>query len=153
MSTPVTLTGRLTADPEMRYSGKGQPVAKFTVATSRRVRDAQTGEWSDADTSFWDVVAFGQLAENVAESLLKGTAVIVIGRAAQRTWETKEGEKRRTIEVTAEEVAPSLRWASAKISKASRSRSAEASTGGSQHAGADPWASDSPGGYSDEPPF
>lgn len=82
MSTTVNLTGRLTADPEMRYSAKGQPVAKFTVVTSRRVRDAQSGEWSDADTTFWDCVAFGQLAENTAESLTKGTAVLVTGRAA-----------------------------------------------------------------------
>jgi single-strand DNA-binding protein len=83
MSTPVTLTGRLTADPEMRYSAKGSPVARFTVVTSRRVRDNGTGEWSDTDTSFWDCVAFGQLAENCAESLVKGTAVLVTGRAAQ----------------------------------------------------------------------
>jgi single-strand DNA-binding protein len=83
MSTTVTLTGRLTADPEMRFSAAGTPVARFTVVTSRRIRDKQSGEWSDLDTSFWDCVAFGQLAENVAESLTKGTAVIVNGRAAQ----------------------------------------------------------------------
>jgi single-strand DNA-binding protein len=91
MSTPVTLTGRLTADPEMRFSATGTPVARFIVVTSRRVKDKTSGEWSDADTSFCDVVAFGQLAENVAESLDKGTAVIVTGRAAQEEWETKDG--------------------------------------------------------------
>src|SRR6516164_6281318 len=122
MSTPVTLTGRLTADPEMRYTAKGSPVARFSVVTSRRVRDDQSGEWSDADTSFWDCVAFGQLAEHVAESLVKGTAVLVMGRAAQRTWETKEGEKRRSIEVTADEVAASLRFATCKVMKAERTR-------------------------------
>jgi single-strand DNA-binding protein len=152
MSTPVTLTGRLTADPEMRFSASGTPVARFTVVTSRRIRDKQSGEWSDTDTTFWDCVAFGQLAENVAESLDKGTAVLVTGRAAQEEWETKEGQKRRSIKVTADEVAPSLRWASAKISKAERSHPAEARAAG-QHAEADPWASEGPSGYSDEPPF
>ena len=147
MSTPVNLTGRLVADPELRFSGKGQPVTKFTVVTSRRVRDSQSGEWSDADTSFWDCVAFGQLAENIAESLGKGTAVLVSGRAAQRTWETKEGEKRRSIEITAEEVAPSLRFATCKVSKVARSKPAD---GGRE---ADPWASEPAGGHSDEPPF
>jgi len=150
MSTPVTLTGRLTADPEMRYTAKGSPVARFSVVTSRRVRDDQSGEWSDADTSFWDCVAFGQLAEHVAESLVKGTAVLVMGRAAQRTWETKEGEKRRSIEVTADEVAASLRFATCKVMKAERTRP----TGGNGgQADAGPWANEGPGGSSSEPPF
>jgi len=92
----------------LRYSAKGSPVARFTVVTSRRVKDQQTGEWSDADTSFWDVVAFSQLAENICESLAKGTAVLVTGRAAQEEWETKDGQKRRSIKVTADEVAPSM---------------------------------------------
>jgi single-strand DNA-binding protein len=153
MSTTVTLTGRLTADPEMRFSATGTPVAKFTVVTSRRIRDKQSGDWSDADTSFWDCVALGQLAESAAESLTKGIAVLVTGRAAQRTWETKEGEKRRSIEVTVDEVAPSLRWASAKIAKAERSRPAESRTAGGRAAGADPWAGAAPGGYSEEAPF
>jgi single-strand DNA-binding protein len=150
MSTPVTLTGRLTADPEMRYSAKGSPVARFSVVTSRRVRDDKSGEWSDADTSFWDCVAFGQLAEHVAESLEKGTAVIVVGRAAQRTWETKEGEKRRSIEVTADDVAPSLKFATAKVAKVTRT---SAGNGGRGQGDADPWANEGPGGYSSEPPF
>lgn len=146
MSTPVNLTGRLVADPVLRFSANGKPVAKFTVVTSRRARDSQSGEWSDADTSFWDCVAFGQLAENVAESLAKGIAVLVSGRAAQRTWETKEGEKRWSIEITAEEVAPSLRFATCKITKASR-------TSGRGQTEADPWAAGAGGGYSDQPPF
>jgi single-strand DNA-binding protein len=154
MSTPVTLTGRLTADPELRFSAKGSPVAKFTVVTSRRVRDAQSGEWSDADTSFWDCVAFGQLAENIAESLTRGTAVLVAGRAAQRTWETKEGEKRRSVEVTADEVAASLRFATCKVVKADRSKPANGNGGQQQRqAEPDPWAGEAPGGYSDDPPF
>jgi single-strand DNA-binding protein len=148
MSTPVNLTGRVVAEPELRFSAKGQPVAKFAVVTSRRVRDNQTGEWSDADTSFWDCVAFGQLAEHAAESQEKGTAVLVVGRAVQRNWETKEGEKRRSEEVTVDEVAPSLRWATCKVLKAERSRPT-----GNSGGDADPWASDSTGGYSSEPPF
>ncbi len=151
MSPPVNLTGRMAADPELRFSAKGQPVARFTVVTSRRVRDSQTGEWSDADTSFWDCVAFGQLAENIAESLGKGTAVLVSGRAAQEEWETKDGQKRRSIKVTADEVAPSLRFATCKVAKAARSK--PAGNGGGGQAEADPWASEPAGGYSAEPPF
>jgi single-strand DNA-binding protein len=152
MSTPVSLTGRLVADPELRFSAKGSPVARFTVVTSRRVKDQQSGEWSDADTSFWDCVAFGQLAENIAESVGKGTSVLVAGRAAQRTWETKEGEKRRSVEVTADEVAPSLRFATCKVVKVERSKPA-GGNGGRGQAEPDPWASEPSGGYSDEPPF
>ena len=152
MSTPVNLTGRTVAQPELRFSAKGQPVARFTVVTSRRVRDNQTGEWSDADTSFWDCVAFGQLAENITESLEKGTAVIVTGRAAQEEWETKDGQKRRSIKVTADEVAPSLRFATCKVSKAARSKPA-GNGGRGQADEADPWTSEPAGGSSDEPPF
>jgi single-strand DNA-binding protein len=153
MSTTVNLTGRLTKDPELKYSANGKPVAKFSVVTSRRVRDSQTGEWSDADTTFWDVTAFGQLAENICESLSKGTAVLVSGRAAQEEWQDKEGQKRRSMKVIADEVAPSLRWASAKISKATRSRTESGGRQPSGDAEADPWASGAPGGYSDQPPF
>ena len=142
MSTPVTLRGRLTRDPEMRYSNAGKPVTKFAVVTSRRVKDQQTNEWSDADVTFWDCVAFGQLAENCAESLEKGTAVIVQGNASQEEWTTKDGEKRRSMKVVADEVAPSLRFASAQVAKAARSE------GGQQQAPREenPWAND-------EPPF
>jgi single-strand DNA-binding protein len=101
------------------------------------------------DTSYWDCVAFGQLAENVCASLSKGLAVIVTGKAAQRTWEAKDGTKRRSIEVTADEVAPSLRYATAKVSRADRS--APARDGG--RAEPDPWATAEPGGFSDSPPF
>ena len=142
MSTPVTLRGRLTRDPEMRYSNAGKPVVKFAVVTSRRVKDQQTNEWSDADTTFWDCVAFGQTAENVAESLEKGTAVIVQGNAAQEEWTTKDGEKRRSMKVVAEDVAPSLRFHSAKISKAARSADGPKSAPREEN----PWAND-------EPPF
>jgi single-strand DNA-binding protein len=143
MSTPVTLRGRLTREPEMRYSAAGKCVTKFAVVTSRRVKDQQTGEYRDADTSFWDCVAFGQLAENCAESLEKGTAVVVTGNAAQEEWTTKEGEKRRSMKVVAEDVAPSLRFASAKIAKASRSSDEPKSAASRDD---DPWANE-------EPPF
>ena len=142
MSTPVTLRGRLTRDPEMRYSAAGKPVVKFAVVTSRRVKDQQSGEWSDADTTFWDCVAFGQLAENCTESLEKGTAVVVTGNAAQEEWTTKEGEKRRSMKVIAEDVAPSLRFHSAKVVKAARSEAASRQSPRDD----DPWAND-------EPPF
>lgn len=121
MSTPVTLKGRLTRDPELKFSANGKPIAIFAVVTSRRFKDQQTGEWEDRDTTFWDCVAFGQLAENAAESLTKGTAVIVTGNAAQEEWTTRDGEKRRSMKVTVDEVAPSLRWASVKVQKAERS--------------------------------
>ena len=149
MSTPVTLRGRLTKDPELRFSAAGKPVVKFSVVTSRRVKDQQSGEWSDKDATFWDCVAFAELANNIAESLVKGTAVIVTGNAASEEWETRDGEKRRSMKVTVDDIAPSLRWASVKVMRAERSSTNPA-------AGADdPWAAkdDAKGGYSDEPPF
>lgn len=160
MSTPVNLVGRLTADPELRFSASGVAVAKFTVVTSRRVKDQQTGEWSDADTSFWDCVAFKQTAENVAESLQRGMSVIVVGKAAQRSYETKEGEKRRYLEVTVDEVGPSLKNATASVKKTQRQGSGQAQQGGGfgQQQGGnapadDPWATGGGGGFSDDVPF
>lgn len=140
MSTPVTLCGRLTRDPEMRFSGNGKQVTRFSVVTSRRAKNAQSGEWEDRDTTFWDCVAFGQLAENIAESLTKGTAVIVTGNASSEEWEAKDGTKRKSMKVTAEDVAPSLRFASAKVARAERSGT------GNQSREQDPWSND-------EPPF
>jgi single-strand DNA-binding protein len=140
MSTPVTLRGRLTRDPEMRFSAAGKPVTTFSVVTSKRVKNDGSGEWEDRDTTFWDVVAFGQLAENIAESLVKGTAVVVTGSAYQEEWEAKDGTKRRSLKVTADDVAPSLKFASAKVAKAER-RDAKA-----QSRSEDPWSND-------EPPF
>ncbi len=121
MSTPVTLTGRLTRDPELTYSAKGTAVARFSVVTSRRFKNPDTSEWEDRDTTFWDCVAFGQFAENITESLVNGAAVVVTGHAYQEEWEDKSGQKRRSIKVTCEDVAPSLRFASAQIRKAERS--------------------------------
>lgn len=139
MSTQVNLRGRLTRDPEMRFSAKGNPVATFAVVTSKRVKDEQSGEWTDSNVTFWDCVAFGQLAENIAESLEKGTAVVVTGNAYQEEWEDKQGNKRRSLKVTVDDVAPSLRWASAKIAKAER-----------QGAGSRPADGR---GFDEEPPF
>jgi len=139
VSTQVTLRGRLTRDPELRYGASGTPVVKFSVVTSRRVRDKQTGEFSDADTTFWDCVAFGQLAEGCAESLEKGTAVVLQGNAAQEEWTTKDGDKRRSMKVVCEDVAPSLRFASAKVTKSTRDRPASRPAQPAE----DPWAGDS----------
>lgn len=145
MSTQVTLRGRLTRDPEMTYSQSGVAVARFAVVTSRNVKDRQTGEWTETGTTFWECAAFKQLAENVAESLEKGTAVIVQGYAAQDEWETREGEKRRSMKVTCDDVAASLRFGSAKVTKSNRS-GGNGGGGGGQYGGqaspaADPWAS------------
>jgi single-strand DNA-binding protein len=140
MSTAVTLRGNLIRDPEMRYSNAGKPVTKFTVITSRRFKNPQTEEWEDRDVTFWDCVAFGQMAENAAESLEKGTAVIVQGNAAQEEWETKDGQKRRSIKVTCEDVAPSLRFASAKITRAARSSDEPKQASREEN----PWANEGP---------
>ena len=138
MSTEVTLRGRLTRDPELRFSAAGKPVTKFAVVTSRRFKNQQTNEWEDRDTTFWDCVAFGDLAQNIADSLEKGTAVVVAGHASQEEWEAKDGTKRKSIKVTAEDVAPSLRFASARIARASRT--AASSGAAAPAAEADPWA-------------
>jgi single-strand DNA-binding protein len=166
--TQITIAGNLVDDPELRFTPAGQPVARFRVASTPRFRDNATGEWKDGDSLFLTCNVWRQAAENVAESLQRGMRVIVSGRLRQRSYETKEGEKRTVYEVEVDDVGPSLRNASAKVNRASRSRAdnGQAGTGpngqGGQggHGGygggdADPWASDAAagGGYSDEPPF
>ena len=148
----MTLVGNLVEDPELRFTPAGQPVAKFRVASTPRYKDNSTGEWKDGDSLFLTCTVWRQAAENVAESLQRGMRVIVTGRLKQRSYETKEGEKRTVYELECDEVGPSLRNASAKVTKAIRSGTAAA---GQQPSGknADPWASEGPGGYSDEPPF
>src|ERR671914_1529035 len=116
----VTIVGNLTDDPELRYTRKGAAVATLRVAGNRRVPDG-SGGWKDADTSFFRVNAWRTLAENVAESLTRGSRVLVIGRLRSRSWETQEGETRSTVEIEADEVGPSLRWATAKVEKTQRS--------------------------------
>ena len=115
----VSIVGNITRDPELRFTPSGQATATFGVAVNRRWQNRQNQEWEEA-TSFFDVVCWGQLAENAAQSLSKGTRVLVSGRLDQRSWETSEREKRSKIEITADEVAPSLRWATVTITKNER---------------------------------
>jgi single-strand DNA-binding protein len=159
--TQITVVGNLVADPELRFTPAGQPVATFRVASTPRFRDNASGEWKDGDSLFLTCNVWRQAAENVAESLQRGMRVIVSGRLRQRSYETKEGEKRTVYEVEVDDIGPSLRNASAKVNRANRSGGqggnsgygGQGSSGGSR-AEADPWASDSGGGgYSDEPPF
>ena len=171
--TTITIIGNLVNDPELRYTPTGQAVATFRVASTPRYMDRQTNEWKDGDSLFLSCNVWRQAAENVAESLQRGMRVIVSGRLRQRSYETKEGEKRTVYEIEVDEVGPSLRNASAKVTKSSRSTgggfgggpsgSGGPSGGGGQsgYGGGggrpadDPWASDGGGGdgYSDEPPF
>src|SRR6478736_3852591 len=118
--TQITIAGNLVDDPELRYTPTGQAVAKFRVASTPRFRDNASGEWKDGDSLFLTVSVWRQAAENVAESLTRGTRAIVSGRLRQRSYETKEGEKRTVYEIEADEVGPSLRNASAKVTKATR---------------------------------
>jgi single-strand DNA-binding protein len=168
--TVITVVGNLTADPELRFTPSGAAVANFTVASTPRTFDKNTNEWKDGEALFLRCSVWRQAAENVAESLQRGTAVIVQGRLKQRSYETKEGEKRTVYELDVDEVGPSLRWATAKVTKASRggggggfgggsSNGGSSNGGGAPSGGDDPWASapvgggSSSGGWSDEPPF
>lgn len=168
MSSTITLTGRLTAAPELRFSPSGVAVAAFTVVTSRRVKDQATGEWSDADTTFWDCKAFKQLAENVCESLDKGMEVIVVGRAVQESWEDRQtGQKRSKIAVRVDAIGPSLRSATARVEKTGGAGGGwqayrEARAASSREGMEDPWSSLAPAqgaagagswGGGEEPPF
>ena len=142
--TTVTITGNLTADPELRYTGAGTAVAAFTVAASRRVYDQGSGQWKDGDTLFLRCSAWRDLADHAAETLTKGMRVIVTGRLRQRQYETPDGDKRTVYEVEADDVGPSLKWATATIAKAARATVPHPADDG------DPWQ-DSPSG--DKPPF
>ena len=172
--TVITVVGNLTADPELRFTPSGAAVANFTVASTPRTFDKNSNEWKDGEALFLRCSVWRQAAENVAESLHRGTAVIVQGRLKQRSYETKEGEKRTVYELDVEEVGPSLKFATAKVTKASRggggggggygggSGGGASYGGGSSNAASsndDPWATApagggaSSGGWSDEPPF
>jgi single-strand DNA-binding protein len=133
----VTLVGNLVDDPELRFTPQGAAVANFRIAVSKRIRDPQTNEWKDGDTSFFRVNVWRQLAENVAESLTRGTRVVVTGTLKMRQWETQEGEKRSVVEVEAVEVGPSLKFATAKVERANRGGGGSASSGGSGDWGAE----------------
>lgn len=115
----VTLVGNITRDPELRFTPSGQATASFGLAVNKRWQDRQSGEWQEA-TSFFDVVCWRDLADNVSESLTKGARVIVSGRLEQRSWEGQDGEKRSKVEIIADEVGPSLRWATAQVTKTDR---------------------------------
>lgn len=141
--THVTIVGNLVADPELRFTPQGKAVAGFTVAVSHRVPDGNGG-WKDSDSTFWRCSIWDTQAENMAESLHKGQRVIVVGEAKQRSFETRDGEKRTVIEVTATEVGPSLRWQTAKVERTAAKPSGFASkprTPAGAVDDSDPWGS------------
>ncbi|HEY9311375.1 single-stranded DNA-binding protein [Williamsia sp.] len=172
--TVITVVGNLTADPELRFTPSGAAVANFTVASTPRTFDRQTNDWKDGEALFMRCNIWRDAAENVAESLTKGSRVIVSGRLKQRSYETREGEKRTVVELEVDEIGPSLRYATAKVNRASRGGGSGGGGGnfgsgggggnrggqGNSNAAAsndDPWgsapASGSFGGGDDEPPF
>lgn len=162
--TQITIIGNLVDDPQLRYTPTGQAVASFRVASTPRFLDKNTNEWKDGDSLFLSCNVWRQAAENVAESLQRGMRVIVSGRLRQRSYETKEGEKRTVYEIEVDEVGPSLRNASAKVVRSSRATGGQGGSGGSGGGGGygsgggrasdDPWAAEpADSGFSDEPPF
>ncbi len=170
--TVITLVGNLVDDPELRFTPSGAAVAKFRIASTPRFLDKQTNEWKDGESLFLTCNVWRQAAENVAESLQRGMRVIVQGRLKQRSYETKEGEKRTVYEVEVDELGPSLRNATAKVTRPQRAGGGGGGGygggggGGRSGGGDDPWASAAPagaradrgggwdnGGGSDEPPF
>jgi len=167
--TIMTVVGNLTADPELRFTPSGAAVANFTVASTPRKFNAQTNQWEDMDALFMRCNIWRQAAENVAESLTRGSRVVVTGRLRQRSYDTKEGEKRTVVELEVDEIGPSLKYATAKVNKVSRGSGGggfgggNAGTGGGNQAsgGDDPWGSapqagssgGARGGSNEEPPF
>lgn len=167
--TVITVIGNLTADPELRFTPSGAAVANFTIASTPRIYDRTSGEWKDGDTLFMRCNLWRDAAEHVAESLTKGTRVIATGRLVQRSYETREGEKRTVVDLQVDEIGPSLRYATATVTRAQRGSNGDtgrydgagvpgntnqpATTGGSGQQD-DPWNSGAAtGGYPDEPPF
>jgi single-strand DNA-binding protein len=164
--TTLTVIGNLTDDPELRFTPSGAAVAKFRIASTPRFMDKASGEWKDGDPLFLSCTVWRQVAENVAESLSKGSRVIVSGRLRQRTYDAKEGEKRTVIDLEVDEIGPSLRYATAKVQRMSRSGGGGFGSGGGGGQGGgggfasdDPWATAAPassgggGNFDDEPPF
>jgi single-strand DNA-binding protein len=163
--TVITVVGNLTADPELRYTQNGLAVANFTIASTPRTFDRASNDWKDGETLFLRASVWREFAEHVAGSLTKGTRVIATGRLKQRDYQTKEGEKRTSIELEVDEVGPSLRYATAQVVRAASSRDGGGAGGASRGAVADePWAAtapdapagdvwNTPGSYSDETPF
>src|SRR5512139_1903056 len=139
--TTITVIGNLTDDPELRFTPSGAAVAKFRIASTPRQLDRQSGEWKDGEPLFLQCSVWRQVAENVAESLQRGMRVIVSGRLRQRSYETKEGEKRTVVELEVEEIGPSLKYATAKVTKANRPGG-----GGAPGGGGGGWGGNSGGG-------
>jgi single-strand DNA-binding protein len=152
----VTLVGNLTRDPELRYTPAGAATCQFGLAVNRRWQNRQTSEWEEA-TSFFNVVAWREMAENAGETLTKGARVIVTGRLEQRSWETPDGDKRSVVEVVADEIGPSLRWATAQVVRNERRPgdgggfSGGPSAGGGGGGQSRPVSNEPP--YGDEEPF
>ena len=170
--TVITVVGNLTSDPELRYTQNGLAVANFTIASTPRSFDRASNDWKDGDALFLRASVWREFAEHVAGSLTKGSRVIATGRLKQRSYETKEGEKRTSIELEVDEIGPSLRYATAQVTRTSSSREGGAGGGAGGGGGArggapiadEPWASsapdaaggdvwNTPGNYSDETPF
>jgi single-strand DNA-binding protein len=166
--TVITVIGNLVDDPELRYTPSGAAVAKFRIASTPRAFDRESNQWKDGEALFLTCSVWRQYAENVAESLSRGTRVIVQGRLKQRSYETREGEKRTVYELDVEEVGPALRFATAKLNRSGSSSGGGGgggrSFGGGGNSGGsapdDPWASAAPagtssggGGFDEDPPF
>jgi single-strand DNA-binding protein len=154
----ITVVGNLVADPELRFTPSGAAVANFRVASTPRVLDKATNEWKDGESLFITCNVWRQYAENVAESLTKGMRVIVTGRLKQRSYETREGEKRTVVELDVDDVGPALKSATAKVNRVQRDGGGFSGGGGGSSSGPsdDPWASSGPAGGGagfDEPPF
>jgi single-strand DNA-binding protein len=146
----VTIVGNVTRDPELRFTSTGQATATFGVAVNRRWQNRQSGDWEEA-VSFFNVVCWREMAENAAESLARGSRVIVTGRLEQRSYQSQEGEKKSVVEVVADEIGPSLRWATAKVVKNDRRSPGDAPA---PDAGARSIPNEPPAGYGDdEEPF
>jgi single-strand DNA-binding protein len=163
--TVITVVGNLTSDPELRYTQSGLAVANFTIASTPRNFDRASNDWKDGEALFLRASVWREFAEHVAGSLTKGSRIVATGRLKQRSYETKEGEKRTSIELEVDEIGPSLRYATAQVTRAASSRDGGAPRGGSQgQVAEEPWASsapsapagdvwNTPGNYSDETPF
>lgn len=156
----ITITGRLVNDPELRFTPSGAAVANFTIAQNARVFDKNTNEWKDKPANFFRCSAWRELAENVAETLRKGTAVIAYGEVTSRSYETKEGEKRTVQEIEVSSLGPDLRWAGPKKQQGGGNQQSSGNWGGNQQqAQEDPWAAQSSSGNwgnnssTTEPPF
>ena len=158
MSSNVTIVGNLTRDPELRFTPAGAPVTTFGVAVNRRWQNRDNQQWEES-TSFFNVTCWRDLAQNVSESLEKGSRVMVSGRLEQRSWETQDGEKRSVVEVVADEIGPSLRWAEAQVTRNERRQGESGDFGGGGSAGGGAGQNrpatneDFAPGYNDEEPF